>query len=59
LDGAGNLLRIDELILVSIEDALANYGVKDIGPTSQFVRDYLRFDPDERLSIQEIQAMLG
>jgi len=37
---------------------IANYGVKDIGPTSQFVRDYLCFDPDERLSIQD-SSMLG
>ena len=52
----GNLLRIDSLIPVSIEEALSNYGVEDIGPTAQFIRDCLRFDPDERPSIKEIQS---
>jgi serine/threonine-protein kinase SRPK3 len=52
----GNLLRIDSLIPVSIEEALANYGVKDrVGPTAQFIRGCLRFDPDERFSIKEVQ----
>jgi len=40
---------------VRIEEALTNYGVEDIGATAQFIRDCLRFDPDERLSIKEIQ----
>jgi len=52
----GNLLRIGDLIPVSVEEALTNYGVKDIGPTSQFIRDCLRFDPDERPCIKEIQS---
>jgi serine/threonine-protein kinase SRPK3 len=52
----GNLLRIDSLIPVSIEVALTNYGVEDIGPTAQFIRGCLCFDPDERPSIKEIQS---
>jgi len=52
----GNLLHIGDLNPVSVEDALTNYGVKDVGPISQFIRDCLRFDPDERLSIKEVQC---
>jgi serine/threonine-protein kinase SRPK3 len=52
----GNLLRIGDLIPASVEDALTNYGLKDIGLISQFIRDCLRLDPDERPSTKEVQS---
>ena len=52
----GNLHHIGDLIPVSIEEGLTNYGVQDIGPTSQFIRGCLRFDPAKHPSIRGIQS---
>jgi len=59
-DDAGNLLRISELIPISLETAMANYNVPglsedEIKKAADFIRACLRFDYSERATAEELQ----
>ncbi|KAJ3753427.1 kinase-like domain-containing protein [Lentinula raphanica] len=58
-DEQGNLLRISELIPVTIEQAMANYEIPgltdgDIGLAADFIRACLKFDYEERATASEL-----
>ncbi|KAF9520422.1 hypothetical protein BS47DRAFT_1287112 [Hydnum rufescens UP504] len=58
-DAAGNLLRIDALVPMSLENLIAAYKVfpeKDILPAAKFIRDCLRLDPDQRPLVVDLQV---
>lgn len=57
---AGNLLRIPDLIPVSIEQAIENYNVpgvikEQIGALAEFIRDCLNLDPAQRKTAGDLQ----
>ncbi|KAF5318541.1 hypothetical protein D9619_010851 [Psilocybe cf. subviscida] len=59
-DKRGNLLRIPDLIPVSIEQAIENYNVpgvikEQIGALAEFIRDCLNLDPAQRKTAGDLQ----
>ena len=54
---AGNLLRVDELFVTPVEEALANYKIlppEQIEPAAQFIRKCIRLNPEDRPSAQDL-----
>ena len=52
----GNLLRIEKLLHVPLEQAMANYGLPEaeVLPAASFMLACLRLDPNERATARDL-----